>query len=48
MRGTLHQQTIALENGQTTRINHLYVTSLEVVSRSKRTSMTAFEREKTQ
>ncbi len=48
MRGTLQQQTVALENGQTTLINHLYVTSLEVVSRSKRTSMTAFEREKTQ
>ncbi len=47
MRGTMQQQTVALENGQTTSINHLYVTSLEVVSRSKRTSMTAFEREKT-
>ncbi len=47
MRGTLQQQTIELENGATTSINHFYVTSLEVLSRSKRTSMTAFEREKT-
>ncbi len=47
MRGTLQQQTVALENGETTIINHLYVTSLEVVSRSKRTSITAFEKEKT-
>jgi len=47
MRGTMQQQTIELENGATTIINHLYVTVLEVVSRSKRTSMTAFEREKT-
>ncbi len=48
MRGTLQQQIIELENGQTTSINHFYVTAIEVVSRSKRTSMTAFEREKTQ
>ncbi len=47
MRGTLQQQIIELENGQTTSINHFYVTAIEVVSRSKRTSMTAFEREKT-
>ena len=47
MRGTLQQEIIELENGQTTRINHFYVTAIEVVSRSKRTSMTAFEREKT-
>ncbi len=47
MRRTLQQQTVALENGETTIINHLYVTSLEVVSRSKRTSITAFEKEKT-
>ena len=28
MRGTMQQQTIALENGETTSINHFYVTSL--------------------
>ena len=32
MRGSLQQQTIALENGETTSINHFYVTSLEVLS----------------
>jgi len=47
MRGTLQQHTIALEDGATTIINHFYVTSLEVLSRSKRTSITAFEKEKT-
>lgn len=47
MRGTLQPQTIALENGETTIINHFYVTALEVVSRSKRTSITAFEKERT-
>ncbi len=47
MRGTLLLQTIELENGETTCINHFFVTSLEVESRSKRTSNTAFEREKT-
>ncbi len=47
MRGTLQQQTISLENGQSTVINHLYVTSIEVLSRSKRTSMTVYEKEKT-
>ena len=47
MRGTLQQQTIALENGETTSINHFYVTSLEVLSRSKRTSITVYEKEKT-
>jgi hypothetical protein len=46
MHGTLQQQTIALENGATTIINHFYVTSLEVLSRSKRTSMTAYEKDK--
>jgi hypothetical protein len=40
MRGTLQHQTIELENGETTSINHFNVTSLEVFSRSKRTSMT--------
>lgn len=47
MRGTLQQQTIDLENGATTIINHFYVTSIEVLSRSKRTSMTVYEKEKT-
>ena len=47
MRGTLQQQTVPLENGATTIINHFYVTSIEVLSQSKRTSITAFEREKT-
>ena len=46
MRGTLQQQTIELENGQTTIINHFYVTSLEVLARSKRTSITAYEKGK--
>jgi hypothetical protein len=44
MRGTMQQQTIALENGTTTIINHFYITSLEVLSRSKRTSITAYEK----
>lgn len=47
MRGTLQQQTVALENGATTIINHFYVTSLEVLSRSKRTSVTAYEQGRT-
>ncbi len=47
MRGTLQQQTVALESGGTTIANHFYVTSLEVLSRSKRTSMTVYEKEKT-
>ena len=46
MRGTLQEQTIALENGETTTVNHLYVTAIEVISRSKRTSITAYEKEK--
>ena len=44
IRGTVQQQTVALENGQTTSINHLYVTAIEVLSRSKRTSITAYEK----
>ncbi|MGZ6356496.1 MAG: hypothetical protein ACXWOX_18130 [Ktedonobacteraceae bacterium] len=47
MRGTLQQQTIALENGATTSINHFYVTFIEVLSRSKRTSITAYEKGRT-
>jgi hypothetical protein len=46
MRGTLQQQTIALESGATTHINHLYVTAIEVITRSKRTSITEFEQGK--
>jgi hypothetical protein len=45
MRGTLLEQTVTLENGVTTMVNHLYVTSLEVLSRSKRTSMTMYAKE---
>jgi hypothetical protein len=46
IRGTLQQQTIALENGAITIVNHFYVTSLEVLSRSKRTSITLYEKSK--
>jgi hypothetical protein len=46
-RGTLQQQTIELENGATTSINHFYVTATEIVSRSIRNSMTAYEKEQT-
>ena len=46
MRGTLQQQAVPLENGATTIVNHFYVTSLEVLSRSKRTSITVYEKEK--
>ncbi len=42
--GTLHQQTIELGKGETTIINHFFVTSIEVLARSKRTSITAYER----
>lgn len=47
MRGTINQQAVALENGETTIINRFYVTSLEVLSRSKHTSITAYEKGKT-
>ena len=46
MRGTLQIQTIALENGASTSINHVYVTAIEVITRSKRTSITAYEKDK--
>jgi hypothetical protein len=46
MRGTLHEQTIELENGTNTTVNHFSVTFIEVISRSKRTSITAYEKEK--
>jgi hypothetical protein len=45
MRGTMQQQTVALENGATTTVNHFSVTFIEVISRSKRTSMTVYEKE---
>jgi hypothetical protein len=47
MRGTLQQQSIVLENGETKTVNHFFVTAIEVISRSKRTSITAYEKEKT-
>jgi hypothetical protein len=47
MRGTLHPQTIELGNGETTIVNHFYVTSIDVLARSKRTSFTAYEKAKT-
>ena len=46
MRGTMQQQTVALENGATTMVNHFSVTFIEVVSRSKRVSITAYEKGK--
>ena len=46
MRGTLQQQTIALGNGEATIVNHFYVTSIEVLSRSKRVSVTIYEKAK--
>lgn len=46
IRGTLQQQTVELGNNETTSINHFFVTSIEVLSRSKRTSMTVYEKEK--
>ena len=46
LRRTLQQQMVQLESGETTQINHLYVTAIEVLSRSKRTSMTAYEKGK--
>jgi hypothetical protein len=47
MRGTMQQQTIVLESGEAPSINHFYVTFIEVISRSKRSSITAYEKEKT-
>jgi hypothetical protein len=47
MRGTLHPQTIALANGETATVNHFFVTSLEVLARSKRTSITVYEKAQT-
>ena len=47
MRGTVQQQTVELGNNETTTVNHFSVTYIEVISRSKRTSITAYEKEKT-
>ncbi len=46
MRGTVHPQTVELGNNETTTVNHFSVTYIEVISRSKRTSITAYEKEK--
>ena len=46
MRGTLQQQAVPLENGATTIVNHFSVTFIEVLSRSKRVSITAYEKGK--
>jgi hypothetical protein len=46
MRGTLQQQTVALGNGEATIVNHFYVTTIEVLSSSKRTSITVYEKAK--
>jgi hypothetical protein len=46
MRGTMQQQTVALENGATTTVNHFSVTFIEVLRRSKRVSITAYEKGK--
>ncbi len=46
MRGTVHPQTVELGNGETTTVNHLSVTYIEVLSRSTRTSITAYEKGK--
>ena len=47
MRGTLQQQTIELGNGEKTIVNYFSVTAIEVLARSKRTSITAYEKAKT-
>jgi len=47
MRGTLHPQTITLANGEKTTVNHFSVTSIEVLARSKRTSITVYEKAQT-
>jgi hypothetical protein len=47
MRGTVQQQTVELGNNETTTVNHFSVTYIEVISRSRRTSITAYEKEKT-
>jgi hypothetical protein len=46
MRGTIQSQTISLGNGEQCSVNQFFVTAIEVVSRSKRTSMTVYEQRK--
>ncbi len=46
MRGTLQQQTVELGNNETTTVNHFSVSYIEVIARSKRVSITAYEKEK--
>ena len=46
MRGTMQQQPIAFENGETMIVSHFFVTAIEMLSRSKRTSMTVYEQGK--
>ena len=46
MRGMVHPQTIELGNGERTIVNHFYVTAIEVLARSKRTSITVYEKAK--
>lgn len=46
MCGTLQSHTIMLENGEQASVNQFCVTAIEVVSRSKRTSMTVYEQRK--
>jgi hypothetical protein len=43
MRGTMQSQTILLENGEQASVNQFCVTAIEIVSRSKRTSITVYE-----
>jgi hypothetical protein len=46
MRGTMQSQAILLENGEQAIVNQFCVTAIEVVSRSKRTSITVYEQKK--
>lgn len=46
MRGTLQAQIILLENGEQASVNQFCVTAIEVISRSKRTSITVYEQRK--
>jgi len=43
LRGHFRQETTTLASGETTATNYFYVTEVEVVSRSPRKSVTAFE-----
>jgi hypothetical protein len=46
MRGTMQQKIVELGNNETTTVNYFSVTYIEVISRSKRASMTEYERGK--